>query len=555
MTTASSIVRPLVSGMVRPITGSQTSTQVVILAGQSNMVGRADFDGGASYPDGIFQYDRNGQIVAASAPLDHHDAIAGDMGLDLQFAIAFKAAYPNVELVFLPAADGGTGFSDGQWGVGEPLYADLVTRANALFAENPAFQLSAILWHQGERDSGLASYRDELEATIAGLRTEITAASPATLFVLGELLPDFTDASTENAAVTATIQDVPNRMMYTATVSATDPTRLSSLGDGLHFDAASLRQLGTRYFEALPVARANRPTVPGAVTDLTAMAEDQQVSLSWSAPTTGLSAITDYLVERSLDGSNWSTLSDGVSDVPGYIDPGLTNGTTYFYRVSAVNAVGTGASSAIANAMPDAGAAAILSTSFASTTADGITHSFTDVDMGDGGIVFIAAASRGDTSADGLTGMTIGGQTATLLDLNKAYGNYIRFGYVTNAPAGLVDVVVSHDSTQSRLGIHVWVLGNVAPASAVTANGLGTDNFIDAFADGLVLGVATSVNPPSQNVDWSGLDERMEWINYGDNFGSASADRTFALDAGAHDVSITTDGNFRMTSLVSLTKA
>ncbi|MDV7141143.1 sialate O-acetylesterase [Tropicimonas sp. TH_r6] len=555
MTTASSIVRPLVSGMVRPITGSQTTTQVIILAGQSNMVGRASFDGGASYPDGVAQYDRNGQIVAASAPLDHHDAIAGDMGLDLQFAIDFKAAYPNVDLVFLPAAQGGTGFSDGQWGVGEPLYADLVTRANALFADNPSFQLGAILWHQGERDSGLASYRDELEATIVGLREEIAVASSATPFILGELLPDFSDASAENAAVNTTIQDVPNRMMYTATVDTTEPTRLASIGDGLHFDAASLRLIGSRYFDALPVARANKPTVPGIVTDLSAMAENQQVALAWSAPMTGLSPITDYHIERSLDGANWNTLSDAVSAVPNHTDSGLTNGTTYFYRVSAINAVGTGIASATASAMPDAGAATILSTNFACTTDDGTSHSFSDIDMGDGGTVFIAAACRGDTSADALSEMTIGGQTATLLELNKAYSNYIRFGYVTNAPAGAQDVVVTHGSVQSRLGIHVWVLGNVAPASAVAASGLGTDNAIDVFADGLVLGVATSINPASQNVDWIGLDERTEWTNYGDSFGSASADRSFAEDIEAQAVSISTDGNYRMTSLVSLTKA
>lgn len=551
---ASSIVRPLVGEFARPIPGSETSVQVFLLAGQSNMVGRAPFDGGEVYPDGVYQYNRAGVLEPATIPLDHHDAAAGDMGLAVQFAIDFRAANPNTDLVLVPAAQGGTGFSDGQWNVGAPLYADLVSRANSLFLENPSFQLAGILWHQGERDPGYSGYADALVATVAGLRNDIAAASPATPFILGELLPDFTEASAANAAINAAIKDVPNRLTYTAVVSAELPDRLTGLADGVHFDAASLRVLGPRYLAALPQARANRPTVPDIIDDLAVQAANESAILSWTAPGDGGSSITDYRIERSLDGVDWVVVEDGLSVLTEYTDTGLTNGVEYLFRISAVNDFGVAPASAPMSVMPDLGAASVLSTAFAATTDDGLSHSFAGVDLGQGGTVFVAAVCRGDTSQDALTGMTIGGQSATLLTLNKAFGNYLRFGYVTNAPAGPADVQVTHLSSQSRLGIHVWVLKNVDPAGLVTADAQGSDNAIDCFAEGLVLGVAASVNPASNNVDWTGIDERQEWTDYGDRFGSSSADLAVVTAESGRPVTIATDGNFKMTSLVSLPK-
>lgn len=59
-----------------------------------------------------------------------------------------------------------------------------------------------------------------------------------------------------------------------------------------------------------------------------------QVGLSWNAPSSvGGSAVTDYLIQRSTDGVNWTTVNDGVSTALSYTATGLTNGTTYHFRV------------------------------------------------------------------------------------------------------------------------------------------------------------------------------------------------------------------------------
>ena len=94
-------------------------------------------------------------------------------------------------------------------------------------------------------------------------------------------------------------------------------------------------------------------TAPLQVTALSAASGDGRVALSWSAPGTGGSAITDYVVEQSADGgSSWTTVSDGTSTATSYTFTGLTNGTAYSFRIAATNAIGTGTASSTATATP-----------------------------------------------------------------------------------------------------------------------------------------------------------------------------------------------------------
>ena len=50
---------------------------------------------------------------------------------------------------------------------------------------------------------------------------------------------------------------------------------------------------------------------------------------------------TGYRIERSADGtSGWTTIATTGQDVTTYTDAGLSSGTTYFYRLFAVNVGG-----------------------------------------------------------------------------------------------------------------------------------------------------------------------------------------------------------------------
>jgi fibronectin type 3 domain-containing protein len=90
-------------------------------------------------------------------------------------------------------------------------------------------------------------------------------------------------------------------------------------------------------------------TAPSVPTGVTATAGSQQVSLSWNAS----AGATSYNVKRSTtSGSGYSTVSS--PSTTGYTDTGLTNGTTYYYVVTAVNAQGESGNSAQASATPAA---------------------------------------------------------------------------------------------------------------------------------------------------------------------------------------------------------
>lgn len=95
-------------------------------------------------------------------------------------------------------------------------------------------------------------------------------------------------------------------------------------------------------------------TVPGAPT-LSASAGNAVAHLTWTAPSNGGSAITNYKVYRGTT-SGGETLLTTLGNVTSFDDTGVTNGTTYFYKVSAVNGIGEGAQSNEASATPQAGA-------------------------------------------------------------------------------------------------------------------------------------------------------------------------------------------------------
>jgi fibronectin type 3 domain-containing protein len=98
------------------------------------------------------------------------------------------------------------------------------------------------------------------------------------------------------------------------------------------------------------------PTVPGSPQSPQATAGDASVTVSWSPPgSNGGSPITGYKIYRRT-----STVAEAmVATVTStsYLDAGLTNGTTYYYRISAVNTVGESTKSIEVSATPAAATA------------------------------------------------------------------------------------------------------------------------------------------------------------------------------------------------------
>jgi subtilisin family serine protease len=93
-----------------------------------------------------------------------------------------------------------------------------------------------------------------------------------------------------------------------------------------------------------PASTTTNPSPPSAPTGLTANAvSSAQVNLAW----TGVTGATGYKVQRSPDGSTgWTQV--GTTTQTTYSDTGLTQNTTYYYRVVAYNSGGDSSPSNVA---------------------------------------------------------------------------------------------------------------------------------------------------------------------------------------------------------------
>ena len=112
-------------------------------------------------------------------------------------------------------------------------------------------------------------------------------------------------------------------------------------------------------------------TVPAAPTGLSAAPGDGKVALTWSAPT---GTVMGYnLYRANAAGAEGSTLYKAGLTTTTFTDAGLTNGTTYYYTVAAVNSVGVSGQSAEASARPAAliSSAPAAPTNVSATAGDG----------------------------------------------------------------------------------------------------------------------------------------------------------------------------------------
>jgi hypothetical protein len=84
------------------------------------------------------------------------------------------------------------------------------------------------------------------------------------------------------------------------------------------------------------------PTAPQSLQ--TPGVEDSQVTLNWSAPASnGGSAVLSYNIYRGLSVGSETLLASPAGTGTSYVDSTVVDGTTYFYKVSAVNAIGESA--------------------------------------------------------------------------------------------------------------------------------------------------------------------------------------------------------------------
>ena len=93
---------------------------------------------------------------------------------------------------------------------------------------------------------------------------------------------------------------------------------------------------------------ARAQTIPNAPVDLTASAQSAfQIGLSWTDTSTNEDG---FMVERSLDGTDFTQVAQVQANVTNYLNTGLFPGMTYYYRVRAYNSAGSSAYANVASA-------------------------------------------------------------------------------------------------------------------------------------------------------------------------------------------------------------
>ncbi|MGA9042752.1 MAG: glycoside hydrolase family 44 protein [Terriglobales bacterium] len=158
--------------------------------------------------------------------------------------------------------------------------------------------------------------------------------------------------------------------------------------------------------------------VPSVPAGLTATAGDTQIALSWTASLDAAS----YNVKRStVSGGPYTTVASPTTTSD--TDTGLTNGTTYYYVVSAVDSTGESANSSSANATPVHVTADVTITINPSQTKT------------------ISPWIYGINSYSGLTG------TPPLLTLDRMGGNrWTAYNWETNASNAGSDYIYDNDA-------------------------------------------------------------------------------------------------------------
>ena len=140
-----------------------------------------------------------------------------------------------------------------------------------------------------------------------------------------------TTVPTATAVTSHTISGLTNGTLYYFRVAA-----VNSVGTGAYYPGAT----------DAAVSATPAPTAPSAPSALMAAAANTAVTLSWTAPTSdGGAPITSYTIDYDTD-MNFSsspTTVPTVTAVTSHAVSGLANGTPYYFRVAAVNSVGTGA--------------------------------------------------------------------------------------------------------------------------------------------------------------------------------------------------------------------
>jgi titin len=173
-----------------------------------------------------------------------------------------------------------------------------------------------------------------------------------------------------------------------------------------------------------------------APANLSTVAGNTQASINWQVPaSTGGTALLGYRVEQSTNNSTWTVLSANAGLGTSFVATGLTNGVPYYFRVTAVTAFASNATST-ATALPLATATAPTAFAASIDSSGGVVLTWAAPVANGGSPVTYYAVQR---SVDGTTWVDVAqpsGLTTTVNGLALGTGYTFRIAAITSVGTG-----------------------------------------------------------------------------------------------------------------------
>lgn len=113
--------------------------------------------------------------------------------------------------------------------------------------------MAAVLWCQGEKDVDNPKFQASLDSMIVGFRKDISGANNKTPFIMGGMVPFWTERKESRMKQQEILKNTQKRMPYVAYADPYVPFRIekkSNTIDEYHYNAEGQREMGKRFFEA-----------------------------------------------------------------------------------------------------------------------------------------------------------------------------------------------------------------------------------------------------------------------------------------------------------------
>ncbi len=306
------------------------------------------------------------------------------------------------------------------------------------------------------------------------------------------------------------LYDNPQPATMGATVADSPPlhavrSTATNGGDGISTDSSTSTfpdnaDTGTNYW--VDVSFTPQPA-PGSASNVTATAGYSSATLAWSAPTTGGPA-TSYTITPYVAGVAQATTTVTGSPAPTTATvPGLTNGTSYTFKVTASNPAGSAAASAASNAVTPSATAPPVFVQQAGTQAGSVKsisiQPSRSVTAGNRLVVEVAAWK---SSAPSVTGVTdAAGDTFTELSSTSAPDGTILtvWSAVVTYSGGTKPTITATTSASSDMGIIALEYAGLSEANGAavldsSASASGTTGTSAATVSSGATGAAGNTN-------------------------------------------------------------